>query len=65
MSNQELIAVYDACVLYPASSAVETHQQALQKLPKTPAEYLATLSQQGLPRTVAALRQICFKSDRS
>lgn len=44
-------------------ATVETHQQALQKPPKTPAEYLATLSQQGLPGTVAALRQICFKSE--
>lgn len=43
---------------------VETHQQALKNPPKTPAEYLATLSNQGLPRTVTALSQICFKSER-
>ncbi len=43
---------------------VETHQQALKKPPKTPAEYLATLSNQGLSRTVTALSQICFKSER-
>ena len=43
---------------------VETHQQALKNPPKTPAEYLATLSNQGLPKTVAALSQICFKSER-
>jgi hypothetical protein len=43
---------------------VETHQQALKNPPKAPAEYLATLSNQGLPRTVAALSQICFKSER-
>ncbi|MGH9752794.1 MAG: PIN domain-containing protein [Blastocatellia bacterium] len=43
---------------------VETHQQALKIPPKTPAEYLATLSNQGLPRTVTALSQICFKSER-
>jgi len=41
---------------------VETHQQALKNPPKTPAEYLATLSNQRLPGTVAALSQICFKS---
>lgn len=43
-------------------ATVETHQQALQNPPKTPAQYLATLSKQGLRRTVGALSQICFKS---
>jgi predicted nucleic acid-binding protein len=43
---------------------VETHQQALKNPPKTSAQYLETLSNQGLPKTVAALSQICFKSDR-
>lgn len=43
---------------------VETHQQALKNPPKTPAQYLETLSNQGLPKTVTALRQICFKSER-
>lgn len=40
---------------------VETHQQALQNPPKTPAEYFATLSNQDLRKTVVALHQICFK----
>jgi len=43
---------------------VETHQQALKNPPKTPAQYLATLSNQGLLRTVTVLSQICFKSER-
>ncbi len=43
---------------------VETHQQALKNPPKTSAQYLETLSNQGLPKTVAALSQICFKSER-
>lgn len=42
---------------------VETHHQSLKNPPKTPAEYLATLSNQNLPKTVAALSQICFKSE--
>ncbi|MGH9856129.1 MAG: PIN domain-containing protein [Blastocatellia bacterium] len=41
--------------------AVETHQQALKNPPKTPAQYLETLSSQGLLKTVTALSQICFK----
>ncbi len=41
---------------------VETHHQSLKNPPKTPAEYLATLSNQKLPQTVAVLGQICFKS---
>lgn len=40
---------------------VETHQQALKNPPKTPAQYLATLSNQGLHKTVTTLSQICFK----
>ena len=44
---------------------VETHQQALKNPPKTPVQYLETLSLQKLPKTVAALRQIAFKSERS
>lgn len=40
---------------------VETHHQSLKNPPKTPAEYLATLSHQSLPKTAAALTQICFK----
>lgn len=43
---------------------VETHQQALKNPPKTPAQYLETLSNQGLLRTVTAFSQICFKSER-
>lgn len=43
---------------------VETHHQSLKNPPKTPAEYLATLSNQQLPKTVAALSQICFKFER-
>lgn len=43
---------------------VETHQQALKNPPKTPAQYLETLSNQGLLKTVTALSQICFKSER-
>ena len=41
---------------------VETHQQALKNPPKTPSEYLTTLSNQNLPKTVAVLSQICFKA---
>jgi predicted nucleic acid-binding protein len=44
-------------------ATVEAHQQALKNPPKTPAQYLTTLSNQGLPKTVAALSQICFKSE--
>ncbi|MDQ3010072.1 MAG: PIN domain-containing protein [Acidobacteriota bacterium] len=44
---------------------VETHQQALQKPPKTPDQYFDTLSNQGLSKTVAALKQICFKPSTS
>lgn len=43
---------------------VETHQQALKNPSKTPEQYLATLSNQGLTGTAAALSQICFKSER-
>ncbi len=43
---------------------VETHQQALKKPPKPPAAYLETLLKQGLPKTVAALEKLCFKSEQ-
>ena len=46
-----------------ARETVETHQQALKNPPKTPTEHLATLSNQGLPKAVSALSQICFKSE--
>ena len=42
---------------------VETHHQSLKNPPKTSREYLATLSNQNLPKTVAALSQICFKTE--
>lgn len=45
-------------------ATVETHQQALKNPPKTAAQYLETLAKQGLPKTVTAFRQICFKSER-
>ena len=37
--------------------AVQRHRQSLRRPPKTVDEYLATLEQQELPRTVTALRQ--------
>ena len=37
--------------------AVQRHRQSLRRPPKTVDEYLATLEQQEMPRTVAALRQ--------
>lgn len=40
---------------------VETHQQSLKNPPKSAAQYLETLSNQRLPKTVEALRQLCFK----
>ena len=38
--------------------AVQRHRLSLKRPPKTIDEYLATLEQQELPRTVAALRQV-------
>lgn len=38
-------------------SAVKRHRSSLRNPPKTVAEYLAILEQQGLPKTVAALRE--------
>lgn len=38
-------------------SAVAAHRRTLKKPPKTAAEYLDTLLQQGLPETVSQLRQ--------
>ncbi len=43
---------------------IETHWQALRNPPKTPTQYLETLSNQRLPKTDAALRQLCFKEKR-
>jgi len=37
--------------------AVRNHRLSLKRPPKTPAEYLATLEKQGLPKTVAFLRE--------
>lgn len=45
-------------------ATVESHQQALKNPPKTPAQYLETLSKQGLVNTVTALSQICFTAKR-
>ena len=38
-------------------ATIERHRQALRRPPKSRAEYLATLENQGLRKTVAALRQ--------
>lgn len=40
--------------------AVEKHRKNLKKTPKTREEYLNTLLRQGLPQTVAMLRELCY-----
>lgn len=41
--------------------AAETHRARLRNPPKTVDEYLETLLRQGLPQTVSAMREQCFR----
>ena len=43
-------------------AAAERHRLSLKNPPKTPAEYLDTLLTQGLPQSVATLRELCYQS---
>ena len=42
-------------------AAAERHRRTLKNPPKAPAEYLDTLLKQGLPQSVATLRELCYQ----